>query len=51
MEGMLTALSPKRAEQQPVLNARLTRLIEKSLPDPTTKLQKRLKAIEKSQST
>jgi transposase-like protein len=51
MEGMLTALSPKRAEQQPVLNARLTRLIEKSLPDPTAKLQKRLKAIEKSQST
>lgn len=51
MEGMLTALSPKRCEQQPVLNARLTRLIEKSLPDPTAKLQKRLKAIEKSQST
>ncbi len=51
MEGILTALSPKRAEQQPVLNARLTRLIEKNLPDPTAKLQKRLKAIEKSQST
>lgn len=51
MEGMLTALSPKRPEQQPILNARLTRLIEKNLPDPTAKLQKRLKAIEKSQST
>ena len=51
MEGMLTALGPKRPQQPPPLNARLTRLIEKNLPDPSAKLQKRLKAIEKSQST
>lgn len=51
MEGMLTALSPKKKNQPAVLSSRLTRLIEKRLPDPTAKLQKRLKAIEKSKAT
>ena len=51
MEGMLTALSPKRAEKPSALNARLTRLIEKKLPDPTVKLEKRLKAIQKAGKT
>lgn len=46
MEGILAALSPKRAEQPALLSSRLIRLVEKSLPDPTAKLQKRLKAIE-----
>jgi transposase-like protein len=51
MEGMLTALSPKRPLQPALLNTRLTRLIEKALPDPTDKLQKRLEAIEKARAT
>ena len=46
MEAMLVALSPKKPK--PALNSRLERLIEKNLPDPTEKLQKRLKAIEKA---
>jgi len=50
MEGMLTALSPKKDDQPAVLPQRLEKLIERSLPDPTAKLQKRLKAIEKSKS-
>ena len=48
IEGMLTALSPKRPAQQSLLPARLSRLIEKNLADPTAKLQKRLMAIEKA---
>lgn len=48
MEGLVTALSPKRPEERVVLNARLTRLIEKSLSDPTAKLEKRLKAVQKA---
>jgi transposase-like protein len=51
MEGMLTALSPKRSDQPAMLPSRLEKLIERSLPDPTAKLQKRLKAIEKSKAS
>ena len=51
MEGMLTALSPKKPEKQAALNARLSRLIERKLPDPTLKLEKRLKAIQKAGKT
>jgi transposase-like protein len=51
MEGMLTALSPKKADQPAMLPSRLERLIERSLPDPTVKLQKRLKAIEQSKAS
>lgn len=50
MEAMVTALSPKRPESK-TLNPRLSRLIEKNLPDPTVKLQKRLKAIEKARAS
>lgn len=46
MEAMVAALSPKKAEKPAVLNARLTRLIEKNLPDPTARLEKRLKAVQ-----
>jgi hypothetical protein len=41
---------PKKDDQPAVLPQRLEKLIERSLPDPTAKLQKRLKAIEKSKS-
>ena len=51
MEAMVTALSPKRPGQSKTLNPRLSRLIEKNLPDPTAKLQKRLKAIEKARAS
>jgi transposase-like protein len=51
MEAMLAALSPKKPRQPAALNSRLKRLIEKNLPDPTEKLQKRLIAIEKSKAT
>ena len=48
IEGMLSALGPKRSEGAlPPLNQRLTRLIEKKLADPSGKLEKRLKAIQK----
>ena len=50
MEGMLAALSPKRPREPAPLNTRLRRLIEKNLPDPTDKLQKRLQAIEKART-
>jgi transposase-like protein len=51
MEGMLSALSPKRPQQQTPLSSRLSKLIEKNLPDPTAKLQKRLKAIQGSRAS
>jgi len=51
MEAMVTALSPKRPGQSETLNPRLSRLIDKNLPDPTAKLQKRLKAIEKASAS
>lgn len=48
MEGMLTALSPRKPEKQAPLNSRLTRLIEKNLADPTAKLERRLAAVQKT---
>ena len=51
MEGMLSSLSPKRPQQQTPLSSRLSKLIEKNLPDPTAKLQKRLKAIQGSRAS
>jgi len=51
MEAMLVALSPKKPRQPAALNSRLKRLIEKNLPDPTEKIQKRLQAIEKSRAS
>ena len=51
MEAMLVALSPKKSQQSTELNSRLKRLIEKNLPDPTEKLQKRLQAIKKAKAS
>ena len=51
MAAMVTALSPKRPGQSKTLNPRLNRLIEKNLPDPTAKLQKRLKTIERAKAS
>ena len=50
IEGMLSALEPKRSEPLPPLNQQLTRLIEKKLADPSGKLEKRLRAIQKGKS-
>ena len=47
IEGMLSALGPNTREPLPPLNQRLTRLIEKKLADPSGKLEKRLKTIQK----
>ena len=46
MEAMVAALSPHKAEKPAALNARLTRLIEKSLP--SARLEKRLKTVQKA---
>lgn len=46
MAGMLQALSPRRPTEPRGLSDRLVRLIEKNLPDPTAKLEKRLKAVQ-----
>ena len=51
MEGMLAALGPKTIEPLPPLSHRLSRLIEKKLADPTGKLEKRLKTIQKGKKT
>jgi transposase-like protein len=48
MEAMVSALSPRKAERSAALNTRLTRLIEKNLPDPTARMEKRLKAVQKT---
>jgi transposase-like protein len=48
MEAMLLSLSPKKADREATLPSRLTKLIERNLPDPTAKLQKRLKVIQES---
>ncbi|MBC2705136.1 MAG: transposase [Desulfobacula sp.] len=48
MEGMLTALSPVRAEHKATLSSRLVRLMEKKLNGTGNKLQKRLKKIQNS---
>ena len=48
MEAMVAALSPNKADKPAALNARLTRLIEKNLPDPTARMEKRLKAVQRA---
>jgi predicted protein tyrosine phosphatase len=48
MEGMLTALSPKRLKDPKQLNPRLIQLIDKKLDSgKLVKLEKRLKRIQK----
>jgi transposase-like protein len=50
IEGMLRALDPKQREPLPLINHRLSRLIEKKLAGSTGKLDKRLRAIQKSKT-
>ena len=51
IEGMLKALDPTKKDPLPPLNHRLSRLIEKKLRGSGQKLEKRLKAIQKTKST
>jgi transposase-like protein len=48
MEAMVSALSPRKAERSAALNTRLTRLIEKNLPDASARMEKRLKTVQKA---
>jgi transposase-like protein len=50
LEGMLRALDPKQKDPLPPINQRLTRLIEKKLAGSQGKLEKRLRAIQKTKA-
>jgi transposase-like protein len=50
IEGMLRALDPKQKDPLPPINQRLSRLIEKKLAGSKGKLEKRLRAIQKSKA-
>ena len=50
IEGMLRALDPKKKDPLPPINQRLTRLIEKKLAGSKGKLEKRLRAIQKTRA-
>jgi transposase-like protein len=50
IEGMLRALDPKKKDPLPPINQRLTRLIEKKLSGSKGKLEKRLRAIQKTRA-
>jgi transposase-like protein len=50
IEGILRALDPKKKDPLPPINLRLARLIEKKLADPSGKLEKRLRAIQKDKA-
>jgi transposase-like protein len=50
IEGMLRALDPKQKDPLPLVNHRLSRLIEKKLGGATGKLEKRLRAIQKTKA-
>jgi transposase-like protein len=50
LEGMLRALDPRQKDPLPLVNRRLTRLIEKKLAGSTGKLEKRLRAIQKTKA-
>jgi hypothetical protein len=47
---MLRALDPRQKDPLPLVNQRLSRLIEKKLGGPTGKLEKRLRAIQKGKA-
>lgn len=51
IEAMLKALDPKKKDPLPLLNHRLSRLIEKKLAGPGMKLEKRLKTIQQAKQT
>ena len=50
LEGMLRALDPRQKEPLPLVNQRLSRLIEKKLAGSQGKLEKRLRAIQKTKA-
>jgi len=50
IEAMLRALDPKQKDPLPLVNHRLSRLIEKKLGGATGKLEKRLRAIQKTKA-
>jgi transposase-like protein len=50
LEGMLRALDPRQKDPLPLVNRRLSRLIEKKLTGSKGKLDKRLRAIQKAKA-
>lgn len=50
IEGMLRALDPKQKDPLPLVNHRLSRLIEKKLSGSKGKLEKRLRTIQKTKA-
>ena len=50
IEGLLRALDPKQKDPLPPINQRLSRLIEKKLSGSKGKLEKRLRAIQKTKA-
>ena len=50
IEGMLRALDPNKRDPLPLVNRRLSRLIEKKLSGSKGKLEKRLRAIQKTKA-
>ena len=50
IEGMLRALDPRQKDPLPLVNRRLSRLIEKKLSGSNSKLEKRLRAIQKTKT-
>ena len=50
IEGMLRALDPSKRDPLPLVNRRLSRLIEKKLSGSKGKLEKRLRAIQKTKA-
>ncbi len=50
IEGMLRALGPRQEDPLPLVNRRLSRLIEKNLTGSKGKLDKRLRAIQKAKA-
>jgi hypothetical protein len=47
---MLRALDPRQKDPLPLVNRRLSRLIEKKLSGSKSKLEKRLRAIQKTKA-
>jgi len=50
IEGLLKALDPNQKDPLPLLNHRLSRLIEKKLAGSKGRLEKRLRAIQKTKA-
>jgi hypothetical protein len=50
IEGMLRALDPSKGAPLPLVNRRLSRLIDKKLAGSKGKLEKRLRTIQKTKA-